>query len=510
MTEAINELDVVSDANSDANSFLADVKSRVPDMYMRVYSIYRNRGLDAAKEFFAQYDPVAIKQKEKERKSAETKEKATAKIIDMRSLVLSKAELSDMIERIVLTEDYRKMCQRLNLPQLVSSNFVPKVSVSQRQMSVGLTIVTKNSYSPSLEGMKKFAADMKRNDLDSMLDDISKMKKEFSVDQKFIRQAKKGGYYYGDMDSDLYEVSRYVLIYNKFNMSYGVDRWGGVPSIHGLGYNSAIFSITGDEEEIFEVKSEYVSERSADMNKELVISVVERILVSLRNNLMKEFTKMRQHQGAMDIMNKGMENPGLNEGDLGDAKSDYYRKMDDWHRAKDKYEDDIWKEMFEYLLSLDMNRHEAWELIHTPEYTKQLKGKQAEWLKQNPEPKFTYDSGVQITKEQIIDILVTALEGGSNYWYLIKDVPKGVESDDMSLSEAIGEFILKGGEITIYDLEDEEEELGDLNMNKLLEAITIMKAEYPDMYQNLVNDEYDANDADIFFQIAVTGEVTFG
>jgi hypothetical protein len=200
----------------------------------------------------------------------------------------------------------------------------------------------------------------------------------------------------------------------------------------------------------------------------------------------------------------------IDEGDLGDAKSDYYRKMDDWHRAKDKYEDVIWKEMFEYLLSLDMNRHEAWELIHTPEYTKQLKGKQAEWLKQNPEPKFTYDSGVQITKEQIIDILVTALEGGSNYWYLIKDVPKGVESDDMSLSEAIGEFILKGGEITIYDLEDEEEELGDLNMNKLLEAITIMKAEYPDMYQNLVNDEYDANDADIFFQIAVTGEVTFG
>ena len=196
--------------------------------------------------------------------------------------------------------------------------------------------------------------------------------------------------------------------------------------------------------------------------------------------------------------------------DLAGARDEHYRNMDDWHRVKREYEDSAFREMFEYLLSLDMTRQEAWELIHTPEYKKQLDAKMAEWVQQNPEPKFTYDSGAQITKEQIIDILVTALEGGSNYWYLIKDVPKGVESDDMSLSEAIGEFILKGGEITIYDLEDEEEELGDLNMNKLLEAITIMKAEYPDMYQNLVNDEYDANDADIFFQIAVTGEVTFG
>jgi hypothetical protein len=202
---------------------------------------------------------------------------------------------------------------------------------------------------------------------------------------------------------------------------------------------------------------------------------------------------------------------GLDESDLNAAKSDHYDKMDNWHRVKRAYEDSAFKEMFEYLLSLDMTRQEAWELIHTPEYKKQLDAKMAEWVQQNPEPKFTYDSGAQITKEQIIDVLVTALEGGSNYWYLIKDLPRELESDEsMGLSEAIGDYVLRGGEITIYDLEDEDEELGELNMNKLLEAITIMKTEYPDIYQNLVNDEYDANDADVFFQVAVMGEVTFG
>jgi len=202
---------------------------------------------------------------------------------------------------------------------------------------------------------------------------------------------------------------------------------------------------------------------------------------------------------------------GLNENDLGDAKSDYYDNIKDWNKSFHNFKERVFQEMYDYLKSLDMSIKDAWLLMHTPEYKKKLDAKAEEWLKQNPQPKFTYDSGVQITREAIIDILVTALEGGSNDWYFIKDLPSGVRStDELGLSEAIGDYILKGGEITIYDLEDEDEELGELNMDKLLEAITIMKRDYPDIYQNLVNEEYDANDADIFFQIAVMGEVTFG
>jgi hypothetical protein len=120
----------------------------------------------------------------------------------------------------------------------------------------------------------------------------------------------------------------------------------------------------------------------------------------------------------------------------------------------------------------------------------------------------------KITKEDIIDIFVTALEGGSNYWYYIPTIPNGVRDiqNEMGLatSEAIGQYVLKGGYVQINDAEDEEEVLGNIDMDGLLDAIQKIKSDYPRVYENIIDEDYDADDADVFFQIAVMGEVTFG
>jgi hypothetical protein len=120
----------------------------------------------------------------------------------------------------------------------------------------------------------------------------------------------------------------------------------------------------------------------------------------------------------------------------------------------------------------------------------------------------------KITKENIIDIFVTALEGGSNYWYYIPTIPNGVrdimDETGMATSEAIGQYVLKGGYVQINDAEDEEEVLGNVDMDGLLDAIQKVKTEFPDVYNNIIDEEYDADDADIFFQIAVMGEIVFG
>lgn len=134
----------------------------------------------------------------------------------------------------------------------------------------------------------------------------------------------------------------------------------------------------------------------------------------------------------------------------------------------------------------------------------------------------------QITKEQIIDVFVTALEGGSNYWYHILDVPKEitymVKQENIPFSEACGKYVLDGGELTIYDVDevdnmedgdndyakDKPNPLGVINMDSLLDTISIMKKEYPEKYENIIMDEYDADDADVFFQIATMGEIAFG
>ena len=120
----------------------------------------------------------------------------------------------------------------------------------------------------------------------------------------------------------------------------------------------------------------------------------------------------------------------------------------------------------------------------------------------------------KITKEDIIDIFVTALEGGSNYWYYIPTIPNGVRDimneKGLATSEAIGEYVLRGGYVQINDAEDEEEILGNIDMDGLLDAIQKIKAEHPNVYNNIIDEDYDADDADVFFQIAVMGEVTFG
>lgn len=143
-----------------------------------------------------------------------------------------------------------------------------------------------------------------------------------------------------------------------------------------------------------------------------------------------------------------------------------------------------------------------------------------------------------LTKEDIIDLFVTALEGGSNYWYHM-DLPEDIKSFGDSTSEAVGEYILQGGHIEFYDVEEydrvlrdkergdyniqgdvedeksfnedlEETKLGYVDMNKILEAITIIKKDYPEVWENILLEQADAGDADVFLQICVMGEVVYG
>ena len=46
-------------------------------------------------------------------------------------------------------------------------------------------------------------------------------------------------------------------------------------------------------------------------------------------------------------------------------------------------------------------------------------------------------------------------------------------------------------------------------MDKLLDAINIIKNKYPDNYSNIINENDDADDADIFLQIATMGKIVF-
>jgi hypothetical protein len=144
----------------------------------------------------------------------------------------------------------------------------------------------------------------------------------------------------------------------------------------------------------------------------------------------------------------------------------------------------------------------------------------------------------KLKQEDIINLFVTALEGGSNYWYYV-EIPDKANNTGEPSSEEIGKFILNGGTVSFYDIElmeeifgkigdyyyhiqgdivdeklfaeDKEKALlGRVDMDSILEGISITKEDYPKVWENILLEQYDANDADIFLQLCVMGEVQFG
>ena len=123
----------------------------------------------------------------------------------------------------------------------------------------------------------------------------------------------------------------------------------------------------------------------------------------------------------------------------------------------------------------------------------------------------------KIEREVLEDIFVTALEGGSNYWYYLSDeatklirdaVPK---SEDPYLSTAILKAIERGVEVPINDAEDEEEVVGTISLKTMQERLQkLSRSANSDALMAHIKDEGDADTADIVFQYLAFGEIVFG
>jgi hypothetical protein len=118
---------------------------------------------------------------------------------------------------------------------------------------------------------------------------------------------------------------------------------------------------------------------------------------------------------------------------------------------------------------------------------------------------------IAITEQMIEDQIVTALEGGSNYWYYLGDtsmIPNYDKKEPLAtqLSRAV---LNEGIVIPVHDIEDEEL-LGNLSLESIQKGLTLMAKDYPEHFQNMITENGDAETADVFFQLAVMGELVFG
>lgn len=123
----------------------------------------------------------------------------------------------------------------------------------------------------------------------------------------------------------------------------------------------------------------------------------------------------------------------------------------------------------------------------------------------------------EVTREILENIFVTALEGGSNYWCLIKSksiikirevVPK---SEEECLSIALFKAVMdKGIEVPIYDAEEPEEVIGFINLKDIQYRLQKMVTDGNERHLlNEINENGDAESSDAVFQYIVLNEIVY-
>jgi hypothetical protein len=114
---------------------------------------------------------------------------------------------------------------------------------------------------------------------------------------------------------------------------------------------------------------------------------------------------------------------------------------------------------------------------------------------------------IQITEEDIENIIVTSFEQGSNYWLGLEvDYPEYEDRpDDEPYSTWTTKLLLEGKEIHLYDIEDDNEKWT-LTLDKLMEGIKLNAKNRP-FDSDIENG--DATTADCIMQYALFNELVY-
>lgn len=119
------------------------------------------------------------------------------------------------------------------------------------------------------------------------------------------------------------------------------------------------------------------------------------------------------------------------------------------------------------------------------------------------------------TEENRKDLLCAALEGGSNYWYLLSDEAYDIVDKacpmpfEGAFVDRVWETLKAGKTIPIHDFEDETK-IGELSLESIAKGEQLWAKKQPESFAALLSENWDANDADLWLQFAALGEVVYG
>ncbi len=111
---------------------------------------------------------------------------------------------------------------------------------------------------------------------------------------------------------------------------------------------------------------------------------------------------------------------------------------------------------------------------------------------------------VGISRETLESLLVSAFEGGSNYWCKKVYVIKGEHKDWLSADIAHGRIQTIG----VFDAEDGKRYIA--HTKDIPKAFEVMSKKYPRHFADILKQDDDADTADVFFQCWVLGDAVYG
>ena len=121
---------------------------------------------------------------------------------------------------------------------------------------------------------------------------------------------------------------------------------------------------------------------------------------------------------------------------------------------------------------------------------------------------------INIPDQVIIDSISTALEGGSNYWYNLPVLSMIEKTKRKYLAETLFISAINGAQIPVEDIDEFDEDSDDFEAIGYISKENIERGIqlYIENENRLPTDDdpLDAEEADIFFQYIVLGEIVYG
>lgn len=120
-----------------------------------------------------------------------------------------------------------------------------------------------------------------------------------------------------------------------------------------------------------------------------------------------------------------------------------------------------------------------------------------------------------ITDERRLDMLIGAIEGGSNYWYNFQKqactaVDRAQPSDGaLSFVERLFIAIKSGRSIAVHDIENGDS-LGEISLQSIEKGEATMLQNQPEHFADILSESDDAITADVWFQYCVMNEIIYG